>query len=101
MNPVYPAPSSVRDNPPPIYAVHIDDGKTRAERFREEVEKRFAAKLTVRADKVIPLALLRDDAKNLALSIVDHSSASREQSSALTNLEQCLMWAIAAIERTE
>jgi hypothetical protein len=42
---------------------------------------------------------LRDKAKNLAEAIVDLCPSSREQATALTNLEQCVMWANAAIAR--
>lgn len=44
---------------------------------------------------------LRDQAKNLAYKIVKNTPASREQSLALTNLEQAIFWANAAIARNE
>ena len=44
---------------------------------------------------------LRDAAKDLALLIHDLTPYSREQSLALTNLEQAVMWANAAIARNE
>lgn len=42
---------------------------------------------------------IRDEAHGLAEIIVDESPPSREQSLALTNLEQAVMWANAAIAR--
>jgi hypothetical protein len=44
---------------------------------------------------------LRDAAKDLALLIVQLTPASREQSLALTNLEQAVMWACTSIARNE
>lgn len=44
---------------------------------------------------------IRDKAKELAQLILDSSPDSREQSLALTNLEQCVMWANAGIARRE
>lgn len=44
---------------------------------------------------------LRDAAKALALLIVDSSPSSREQSLALTKLEEVVMWANAGIARNE
>jgi hypothetical protein len=44
---------------------------------------------------------LRDTAKALAYHIVEMTPESREQSLALTNLEQAVMWANAAIARNE
>lgn len=44
---------------------------------------------------------LRDQAHQLALSIALLTPPSREQSLALTNLEQAVMWANAAIARGE
>lgn len=45
--------------------------------------------------------LLRAFAKRLAEEIVTLTPSSREQSLALTNLEQAVMWANAAIARNE
>lgn len=45
--------------------------------------------------------LLRDEAKELAYRIVKNTPPSREQSLALTNLEQAIFWANAAIARNE
>lgn len=44
-------------------------------------------------------AALRSAAKDLAAMIVDSVPASREQSLALTNLEQAIFWANAGIAR--
>lgn len=44
---------------------------------------------------------LRDQAKGLAEAIVAGTPESREQSLALTNLEQAVFWANAAIARNE
>lgn len=42
---------------------------------------------------------IRAKAKELALLIVDHSPASREQSLALTSLEEAVFWANAGVAR--
>jgi len=42
---------------------------------------------------------IRDKAKELAILIVDECPDSRERSLAMTNLEQSVMWANAAIAR--
>lgn len=44
---------------------------------------------------------LREAAKGLAFMIVNNTPYSREQSLALTNLEQTIFWANAAIARNE
>lgn len=44
---------------------------------------------------------LRDKAKELALLIVELTPASREQSVALTHLEEATFWSNAAIARNE
>ena len=44
---------------------------------------------------------LRNAAKDLAYFIAESSPASREQALALTNLEQSIFWANAAIARNE
>lgn len=44
---------------------------------------------------------IRDKAKELAVHIVENSPASREQSLAITALEEAVMWANAAIARRE
>jgi len=42
---------------------------------------------------------LREEAKHLALLINTHCPQSREKSLAITKLEECVMWANAAIAR--
>ena len=44
---------------------------------------------------------IREIAKGLAMFIEDHCPESRERSLAMTNLEQAVMWANAAIARNE
>ena len=44
---------------------------------------------------------IRDKAKELATLIADETPTSREQAVAITNLEQAVMWANAAIARNE
>jgi len=44
---------------------------------------------------------LRDMGKTLAKAIVDNTPESREQSLAITHLEEAIMWANAAIARRE
>ena len=44
---------------------------------------------------------IRDTAKELAILVADSTPASREQSLALTSLEEVSMWANAAIARNE
>lgn len=45
--------------------------------------------------------LLRNEAKGLAYTITQHTPFSREQSLALTSLEEAIFWANAAIARNE
>lgn len=45
--------------------------------------------------------LLRDEAKALALSILKYTPSSREQSLAITHLEDAIMWANKAIACNE
>lgn len=52
-------------------------------------------------DQVARYTSIREIAKGLAMFINDHCPASREQSLALTKLEECVMWANAAIARNE
>jgi hypothetical protein len=44
---------------------------------------------------------LRDEGRGLAFDIIHLCPASRETSLALTKLEECIMWANAAIARNE
>jgi len=52
-------------------------------------------------DQVERYADMRARAKDLAHFIATHTPISREQSLALTNLEQAMFWANAAIARNE
>lgn len=54
-----------------------------------------------KGDQVERYAMIRAAAKTLAHDIVTITPESREQSLALTNLEQAVMWANAAIARNE
>lgn len=54
-----------------------------------------------RGDQQPRYAALRDRARELALMIVDLTPISREQSLALTKLEECIMHANSAIARNE
>ena len=45
--------------------------------------------------------LIRDEAKDFAILLTENCPGSRELSLALTNLEQVVMWANAAISRNE
>lgn len=52
-------------------------------------------------DQPIRYETLREAARSLAVLIVELTPGSREQSIALTNLEQAVFWANAAIARNE
>jgi len=52
-------------------------------------------------DQIQRYAQLRSEAKKLAYLISQKTPPSREQSLALTNLEQAIFWANAAIARNE
>jgi hypothetical protein len=45
--------------------------------------------------------MIRETAKQLAKTIIEYCPDSRERSVALTNLQQCVMWANAAIALNE
>lgn len=53
------------------------------------------------ADQPARYTDIREAARALANLIAEHTPESREQSAALTNLEQAVMWANAAIARNE
>lgn len=48
-------------------------------------------------DQPARYVMLRDNAKALAIDIVANTPGGREQSLALTHLEECIMWANKAI----
>lgn len=52
-------------------------------------------------DQVQRYASLREAGRQLAIKIVENAPVSREQSLALTKLEEAVMWANAAIARNE
>jgi hypothetical protein len=52
-------------------------------------------------ERVIDFNTIRATAKDLAFLIDDVCPVCREQSLAITKLEECVMWAIAAIAREE
>jgi len=65
---------------------------------RDEVELRFTYHQPKGFQPEV-YTLLREKAKELALAIVENSPESREQSLAITHLEQTVMWANAGIAR--
>lgn len=54
-----------------------------------------------KGDQPVRYEAIREAAGELAFLIADQTPPSREQSLALTNLEQAVMWANAAIARNE
>lgn len=66
--------------------------------LREQIETRFAYH-TVDADGVKAMGEIREACKTTALIIADRTSICRDQSSALTHLEQAMFYANAAISR--
>lgn len=54
-----------------------------------------------KGDQALRYELIRDHAHDLAAFIVDKTPESREQSLALTKLEEAVMWANASIARNE
>ena len=65
-----------------------------------ELTKRFTYHAP-KGDQAERYADLRDRAHNLANAIVNFTPASREQSLAITALEEAVFWANAAIARNE
>jgi hypothetical protein len=66
----------------------------------DELEKRFTHH-PPKDDQEGRYEMIRATGREFASLIVDVTPASREQSVALTNLEQAVMWANAAIARNE
>lgn len=67
---------------------------------REELEARLLYSPTARAEGKVPrYESIRSTAVELGVSILAYTPESREQSIAITKLEEALMWAIAAIAR--
>jgi hypothetical protein len=67
---------------------------------RTELTKRFTYHAPVE-DQPVRYEMLRTQARVLGLLIAQLTPASREQSLAWTALEECVMWANAAIARRE
>lgn len=70
------------------------------EKAQERLDNNFTYH-SPKADQSERYAVLRDEAKRLAVIIIGLTPPSREQSVALTNLEQTVFWANAAIARNE
>lgn len=68
--------------------------------YTEELEKRFTYHPPT-GNQANRYAFTREDAKKLAEAIVKRCPDSRERALALTKLEECVMWANAAIARNE
>lgn len=66
----------------------------------EELNKRFTYH-PPKNDQVERYQTIRDVGKEFAKTIASFTPESREQSLALTKLEECVMWANAAIARNE
>ena len=82
------------------------DDKTKEEttQRKKEQQEELVCRFTYHPPKdtqVVRYNSLRLGAKNLAELIVAYTPESRERSLALTNLEQAVMWANAAIARRE
>lgn len=70
------------------------------EDLKARIERDFTYH-TPKADQPERYTQIRDKAKELALLIADTTPQSREQSLALTQLEQAVFWANAGIARNE
>ena len=66
----------------------------------KELDKRFTYHAP-KGDQAERYTALRASARLFAMAIVSNTPESREQSVALTNLEQAVFWANAAIARNE
>jgi len=67
---------------------------------RDQIETAFTYH-SPKADQPERYTAIRAKAKELALFIVDNTPGSREQSVAITHLEEAIFWANAAIARNE
>ena len=67
---------------------------------RAELEKRFTYH-PPKEGQPARYGLLRREGKALAVLIDTHCPDSREKSTAMTKLEECIMWANAAIARND
>jgi hypothetical protein len=75
--------------------------KTPVEIQAEDLLNRFTYHGPKSEDQVQRYAAMRGEAGSLALKIVKGTPASREQSLAITKLEEAVFWANAAIARNE
>ena len=71
-----------------------------AEKMRKELDTRFIYHPPI-GEQPRRYETIRDAARGMADEIVLLTPPSREQSLALTKLEECVMWANAAIARRE
>lgn len=69
-------------------------------KMRDQLENNFAYH-SPKDNQPERYAIIRDEAKLLAYTICTNTPPSREQSLAITNLEQVVFWANAAIARNE
>ncbi len=67
---------------------------------REEISTRFRHH-PPKGNQIERYERIREQARVMALDLVDDCPASRELSLALTKLEECVMWANASIARRE
>ncbi len=79
-------------SPPPKYPVEIGSVL--------DLDKRFTYRKPLE-DQPDRYTALRECAKTFALMVLEQTPKSREQSVALTKIEESVMWANAAIARNE
>lgn len=91
-------PDTSQSNPVPDPAASRGYGM--AETMARDLERRFTYH-PPQEDQPVRYTEIRDRAKALAFKIVELTPYSREQSLALTKLEEAVMWANAAIARNE
>ena len=77
------------------------DPKTRYDVDGERLNTAFTYHKPTGADQVDRYAHLRDVARSFAKEVMHCAPPSREQSLALTKIEEAVMWANAAIARNE
>lgn len=77
-----------------------EGGYKLSEADMKELANRFAYH-SPKQDQIARYNLLRGKAMELAITIIENCPKCREQAVALTNLEQSLFWANAAIARNE
>lgn len=67
----------------------------------ERLEQDYTYHAPTGNDQILRYKLLRDQARTMASNVMQFTPASREQSLALTRIEEAVMWANAAIARNE